>query len=78
MKKMSTKLISVVYEPSEEGGYVAYAPSLPGCNTQGDSLEEAERNITEAIELYLEELSEVGDIQPQKASPLIGAVLVYA
>jgi len=38
-------------EPAKEGGYVAYAPSLPGCNTQGDTLEEAEKNITEAVGL---------------------------
>ena len=45
----------VIYE-AEEGGYIAYVPSLPGCHSQGDTLEEAETNITEAIELYLESL----------------------
>ena len=54
MNKSKTKLITVIYEPAQEGGYVAYAPSLPGCNTQGDTLEEAEKNITEAVGLYLE------------------------
>ncbi|OGU73859.1 MAG: hypothetical protein A2V93_08535 [Ignavibacteria bacterium RBG_16_34_14] len=46
----------VIYEAAEEGGYIAYVPSLPGCHSQGDTLEEAEVNITEAIELYLESL----------------------
>ena len=46
--------LSVVLEPSEEGGYTAYAPSLPGCISEGESKEEALRNIREAIELYLE------------------------
>ncbi|MCD6095285.1 MAG: type II toxin-antitoxin system HicB family antitoxin, partial [Thermoprotei archaeon] len=42
----------------ESGGYIAIAPELPGCHTQGDSLDEVVRNIREAIELYLETLSE--------------------
>jgi predicted RNase H-like HicB family nuclease len=39
-------LIRIVLEPSEEGGYTAIAPSLPGCISEGNS--------REAIELYLE------------------------
>jgi predicted RNase H-like HicB family nuclease len=46
----------VIYEAAEEGGYIVYVPSLPGCHSQGDTLEEAEANITEAIEVYLESL----------------------
>ena len=45
--------ITVVLEPSEEGGYTVYAPSLPGCISEGDSKDEALQNIKEAIELYL-------------------------
>jgi predicted RNase H-like HicB family nuclease len=37
----------------DDGGFVADVPQLPGCHTQGDSKEEALRNIREAIELYL-------------------------
>jgi predicted RNase H-like HicB family nuclease len=44
----------VVLEPSDEGGYTVYVPSLPGCISEGDTLEEAMENIREAIELYLE------------------------
>lgn len=44
----------VVLEPQEEGGYTAYVPSLPGCISQGETIEEALKNIKEAIELYLE------------------------
>ena len=47
------KLI-VILEPQEEGGYTVYAPSLPGCISQGETREEAIKNIKEAIELYLE------------------------
>ena len=46
--------LKIVLEPSEEGGYTAIVPSLPGCISEGDSKEEALRNIKEAIELYLD------------------------
>ena len=46
--------LTVVLEPSEEGGYTAYVPSLPGCISEGDSKDQVMRNIREAIELYLE------------------------
>ena len=46
--------IKVVLEPSEEGGYTAIIPSLPGCISEGDTREEALKNIQEALELYLE------------------------
>ena len=46
--------LKVVLEPSEEGGFTAYAPSLPGCISEGDSQDEALANIQEAISLYLE------------------------
>jgi predicted RNase H-like HicB family nuclease len=53
---MSLK-VSVVIE-KDEYGYYAYCPELEGCQTQGDSIEEVLSNIKEAIELYLETLSE--------------------
>jgi len=46
--------LKVVLEPSEEGGFTAYVPGLPGCISEGESKEEALENIREAIELYLE------------------------
>ena len=45
---------SVVLELSDEGGYTVHVPSLPGCISEGDTLEKALANIREAIELYLE------------------------
>jgi predicted RNase H-like HicB family nuclease len=44
----------VILEKSDEGGYTAYVPSLPGCISEEDTKEEALKNIHEAIELYLE------------------------
>lgn len=49
--------VSVVVE-HDEHGYYAYCPELKGCQSQGDSLEEVLANIREAIELYLETLSD--------------------
>lgn len=46
--------LKVVLEPSDERGYTVYVPSLPGCISEGDTIEEALTNIREAIELYLE------------------------
>ena len=53
---MSQK-VSVVIE-KDEYGYYAYCPELEGCQTQGDSIDEVMENIKEAVELYLETLSE--------------------
>ncbi len=44
----------IVLEKSDEGGYTAYVPSLPGCISEGNTKDEALQNIHEAIELYLE------------------------
>ena len=46
--------LKIILEPSEEGGYTAIVPSLPGCISEGDTKEEALKNIREALELYLE------------------------
>ena len=48
----------VVLEPSEDGGYTAIVVALPGCISEGDTVEEAMANIREAIELYLEPVDE--------------------
>ena len=52
-----TRRISVLIERDEDG-YYAYAPELKGCQTQGDTLDEAMANIREAVALYLESLDD--------------------
>ena len=52
-------VFKVILEPSEEGGYTAIVPALPGCISEGDTVDEAMRNIREALELYLEPIEEV-------------------
>ncbi|HLC15056.1 MAG TPA: type II toxin-antitoxin system HicB family antitoxin [Thermodesulfovibrionia bacterium] len=46
--------LKIVFEPSDEGCFTVYVPSLPGCISEGDTKEDALKNIKEAIELYLE------------------------
>ena len=67
---------SVFYEQAAEGGYVAFVPSLPGCHTQGKTLEEAERNVKESIALYLESLSARGEAIPEEGPSFQGRVSV--
>ncbi len=50
------KIQAVIHE-AEEGGYWAEVPALPGCVTEGDTIEELQENLKEAIELYLRPLA---------------------
>ena len=54
----------VILEPSDEGGYTVLVPALPGCISEGDTKEEALRNIEEAIALYLEPVEDDLDFAP--------------
>ena len=49
-----TRQVGVVIRKEEEGGYSAIIPSLPGCVSQGETFEEVQKNVVEAISLYLE------------------------
>lgn len=51
---------SVVVHEAEEGGVWIEVPALPGCYSQGETVDEALDNVKEAIELYLEALREEG------------------
>jgi len=54
ISSLDSMKMTVVLEPQEEGGFTVFAPSLPGCISEGDTKAEALKNIKEAIELYLE------------------------
>ena len=55
----------VVLEQETDGGYSVHVPALPGCASQGDTLDEAISNIQEAIKLYLWSLKEDGLTVPE-------------
>jgi antitoxin HicB len=55
----------VLLEPdAEAGGFVVKVPALPGCVTQGETVDEALANAREAIELVLEDMAERGETVP--------------
>jgi len=56
---------SVVVHEAEEGGYWVEVPALPGCYSQGESVEEALEHVKEAIILYLEVLRKEGHDIPK-------------
>ena len=78
MKNGTQKIFSyaVFYEAAPEGGYVAFVPALPGCHTQGDTLEETEQNAREAIELYLESLVAHREQIPEELKSFQGTIRI--
>ena len=64
-KKKVTYQLPVVIEQDEDGYFVASCPSIQGCHTQGDTLEEAITNIREAMGLCLEVMKDQGKEVPR-------------
>ena len=73
---MKTMDFKVVLEPDPDGGYVVTCPTIPGCYSQGDSIEEALKNIREAIEICVEDMKARGEQIPDPAKTLVGSVVV--
>ncbi|MEL6382590.1 MAG: type II toxin-antitoxin system HicB family antitoxin [Cyanobacteria bacterium J06626_18] len=46
--------VKAIIHPAEEGGYWAEVPALPGCITEGDTMEEVMTNLKDAIEGWLD------------------------
>ncbi len=61
--------LRVVLEPSNDGGYTAIVPSLPGCISEGDTREQALRNAQEAIQVYLEPVDD--DVQARPDAEVV-------
>ncbi|HEX3181278.1 MAG TPA: type II toxin-antitoxin system HicB family antitoxin [Beijerinckiaceae bacterium] len=59
------KIKAVVHE-AEEGGFWAEAPAIPGCATQGETMEELLRNLHEAIEACLSAATDIEAIRPNR------------
>ncbi len=51
----------IVLRPESEGGYTVFVPSLPGCITYGDTVEDATRMARDAILAYLESMKKHGE-----------------
>jgi predicted RNase H-like HicB family nuclease len=65
--------LKIVVDASDDGGFTAYAPTLPGCISEGDTRDEALSNIREAIDLYLE--SDDGDLAGRDGLEVIELVV---
>jgi predicted RNase H-like HicB family nuclease len=65
---MATYTVLVYEAEPEEGGYWATVAELPGCGTSGETMEEVEENIRDAIEAYIEALRASGKPLPQPAA----------
>ena len=67
---------TVVIHQAEEGGYWADVPALPGCFSQGETVDEALVNISEAIESHVMALQEDGQDVPKEQGIVVGRVEV--
>lgn len=76
MRKTKVYDFKVIIEPDETGGYVVSCPSLPGCYSQGETVEEALENIKEAILLCLEDMEDHGEKIPDTTKALVGTVVI--
>jgi len=70
---------SIVLDPDPDGGYTVTVPALPGCITEGDTVEECLANAREAIELYIEGVIAQGlPIPEERMHPRVLQVTVAA
>jgi predicted RNase H-like HicB family nuclease len=69
---------TIIVHEAEEGGYWVEVPALPGCYTQGETLDEALMNAREAIESHLEALRSDGREVPQEDVVIVREVEVEA
>ena len=74
----TTRRYTVLLTPDpEEGGCTVTVPALPGCITEGDTVEEALANVREAIKCHLEGLAADGEpIPEEQAHPELALVEV--
>ena len=75
---MAALQYNVFLEPDPDGGYVAVVRALPGCYSQGDTVEEALANARDAILLTIEDLRERGEPIPDPAGEIVRQVAVGA
>lgn len=70
-KRLSRKILkyTAIFEPAEEGGFVVYVPTLPGCVTEGDTLEEAVEMVKDAISGYISSLKKHHEPIPEEKGP---------
>jgi predicted RNase H-like HicB family nuclease len=70
-RKEKVQSYTTIFEPADEGGYIVHVPALPGCATQGDTFEEAQRNAQEAIEGHIAALRDLQEEIPIESEKTI-------
>ena len=67
-KKIKKEILNytVIFEPAQEGGFIAHVPSLPGCHTQGETLDEVYQMAKDAIYGYIKTLQELKEEIPRE------------
>jgi predicted RNase H-like HicB family nuclease len=69
---------TVIVHNAEEGGYWVEVPSLPGCFSQGETIDEAMSSARDAIESHIQGLRDDGQQIPKEEELVIGRVEVRA
>jgi len=67
---------TVMYQKAQEGGFIAFVPALSGCHTQGETFEETESNVREAIELYIESITADNKEIPNESTVLQSTIQI--
>lgn len=76
--KRKVRNFTAVFQEEKDGGYSVWVPDLPGCASQGETLEEALANIKEAIGLYLEDYQNKDTDSSDFTKQFVVPVQVYA
>ena len=76
---MSNIEMTAIFESCDEGGYITYIEEIPGINSQGETIEEAKENLTDAINLMFEERRESQKTnQNRRVKKLITQTLTFS
>lgn len=75
---MRIKNFTVILKSEPEGGYTAIVPSLPGCVTYGETVEDAKEMVKDAIEAYLGSLKKHNEEIPEEQNVYLTSVLANA
>lgn len=68
--------MTAVFEPCDEGGFIAYVQEIPGINTQGETIEEAKDNLADAVNLVFEEMR--ATVKKGRPSKLITQTMTFS
>ena len=68
--------MTAVFEPCDEGGFIAYVQEIPGINTQGETIDEAKENLADAVNLVFAEMR--ATIKKDKATKRITQIMSFS